>query len=70
MDPEIFALMQVEMRMQLADVNFVRLVILVISCLGVFTLFLRHYSKAKWLNEDLPNEMTENLYTANIFDFE
>jgi len=58
------------MRLQLADVNFVRLVILIISCIGVFTLFLRHYSKAKWLNEDLPNEMTENLYTNNAIDYE
>ena len=69
-DNETFALMQAEMRKQLANVNFVRVVIFTMSCLGVFTLFLRHYSKARWLNEDLPNEMTENLYTAKVFDFE
>jgi hypothetical protein len=51
------------MRKQLADVNFVRVVILFISLLGVVTLFFRHNTKAAWLNEDLPNEMTQNLYT-------
>ena len=55
---EDFALAQAQMRVQLADVNFVRVVILIISFLGVFTLLLRHLSKARWLNEDLPNEMT------------
>jgi hypothetical protein len=57
------------MRVQLADVNFVRVVIVITSGLGVFTLLLRHFSKAKWLNEDLPNEMTQNLYTNQWLDF-
>lgn len=55
--------------MTLSDLSFQRLAVLIISLLGVFTLFLRHYSKAKWLNEDLPNEMTQNLYTNNVIDW-
>ena len=58
------------MRKTLSDLSFQRVVVLLTSLLGVFTLFLRHYSKAKWLNEDLPNEMTQNLYTKNVIDWE
>lgn len=58
------------MRLILSDLSFQRVVVLIISLLGVFTLFLRHKSKAKWLNEDLPNEMTQNLYTNNVLDWE
>jgi hypothetical protein len=58
------------MRVQLSDVNFVRLVILICSILDAITLIFRHYSKSKWLNEDLPNEMLQNLYTHNMYDWE
>ena len=69
-DSEEFAEQQAMMRVELADVNFVRVVIAIISVLGVISLSFRHYRKAMWLNEDLPSEMTQNLYTHNMFDLD
>ena len=36
------------------------------SFLGIVTLFLRHSTKSRWLNEDLPNEMFRSTQILNL----
>lgn len=49
------------------ETSFIQIVIFIVSLIGIFTLYLRHKHKSKWLNEDLPNEMQQNLYTKSKF---
>lgn len=46
---------EVQLRLQLSEASFVRVVIALTSLFGIVTLFYRHYTKSKWLNEDLPS---------------
>lgn len=34
--------------------------------LGIITLYLRHSTKSRWLNEDLPNEMLQSTKILNV----
>ena len=49
--------MKVDARLVLCHSNFVRVVILFVSILGVVTLVARHSTKTSWLNDPLPNEV-------------
>ena len=51
-----------EMRKELSESNWLRVVILAVSLFGVITLYMRHLIKSRWLNEDLPAEMMKNNY--------
>ena len=35
-----------------------RVVIVLTSLVGIVTLIFRHYTKSKWLNKDLPTEIS------------
>ena len=48
------------MRLKLSESNFLRVIILFCSIFGVVTLWVRHYAKTRWLNEDLPVELLKN----------
>ena len=50
----------------MAESNFVRVVILLVSIFGIITLFFRHYVKAHWLNEDLPYELHNSKYVMKL----
>ena len=49
---------EVQLRLSLEESNFVRVVIMLISLVGIVTLIYRHYIKARWLNKDLPAEIS------------
>lgn len=49
-------------RLQLSQSNFVRVVIVIVSVFGIVTLYYRHSVKARWLNEDLPFELINSQY--------
>ena len=49
-------------RLLLSQSNFVRVVIVIVSAMGIVTLSFRHMAKARWLNEDLPVELMNSQY--------
>ena len=48
--------------------NFVRVVVCLVSLLGIVTLMLRHAAKTHWLNEDLPTDMLRSVYFVGDLD--
>ena len=55
-------------RLQLSQSNFVRVVIVLVSIFGIVTLYYRHSVKARWLNEDLPFELLNSQYFLKTTD--
>ena len=55
-----------EERLRLCRSNFVRVVILFSTMFGVVTLYLRHSTKSKWLNEDLPFEVLNSMKLLSL----
>ena len=51
-----------EMRRELSESNWLRVIIVLVSLFGIITLYMRHLVKARWLNEDLPAELMKNAY--------
>ena len=62
--PQVCAKLKADTRLLLMNSNFVRVVILFVSILGVITLILRHSTKTRWLNEDLPTEVFKSVYMS------
>ena len=62
------AQLKVNIRLELNNSNFVRVVVVLVSLLGILTLMFRHAAKSNWQNEDLPADMMRSAYLLGNVD--